>query len=235
MKKSLYALALLVGSLQLTGCATTEETSKNDPFEGYNRAIFSFNEGLDKIAVKPLAKGYKAITPDAIENSIDNFFENLLYPRTILNQLLQGKLKIAAQDTARFLTNTTLGIGGFFDVATGLHLEEHYEDFGQTLGSWGVTSGPYVVLPLFGPSNMRDGLAKIPDIYTSPITHINDNEVRYSLMALDIISYRAELLDKEDLISGDKYIFLRDAYMQRREFMINDEKTEENDPFLNDK
>ena len=224
----IFALGLM---LVLTACATT--TPENpDPWEKYNRGVHSFNETVDTYFLKPVAQGYVAIMPKFAERGVSNFFDNLLYPRTIVNQFLQGKFRDGATGTGRFIFNSTIGLAGFIDVATEMGIPEHKEDFGQTLAVWGVDSGPYTVLPFFGPSTLRDGFAKIPDHFMSPITYIENDAPRFALQGLSVIDTRAGLLAQEEIISGDKYLFMRDAYLQRRAYMINDAQPEESDPFL---
>ena len=202
---------------------TSAQDSEYDPWEGFNRAVFSFNEGADKIIGKPLAKGYRAITPDPVEHSISRMFSNLGEVRNVLNNLLQGKLGMAANDGGRFLINSTIGVLGMFDVAdkVGL-LRSDGEDFSQTLAHWGVDRGPYLMLPFMGPSSLRAVVSLPLDTYADPVTYIDDVPTRNSILFLDLIELRASLLDSEGLISGDKYIFLREAYLQRREYLIND-------------
>ncbi|MCO4758956.1 MAG: VacJ family lipoprotein [Oceanospirillaceae bacterium] len=200
-----------------------------DPWEGYNRAMFSFNERLDKYALKPITLGYKAVTPDLVETGVSNFFDNISDVGSLLNNVLQTKFESAGEDLARVSFNTTFGLGGVLDVATSMGIEEHKEDFGQTLGYWGMEPGPYVVLPLFGPSNVRDTGGLIVDSITSPISNIEDDSARYAVIGLQVIDTRSGLLEAEKLITGDRYTFIRDAYMQRREFSINDGQSEDYD------
>lgn len=199
-----------------------QSESEADPWQGFNRAIFSFNEGLDRYAVKPVTLGYKAVTPDLVETGVSNFFDNLADLGNLFNNLLQGKLEPAGQDFARIAFNSTFGLAGVLDVATPMGIDKHNEDFGQTLGYWGMGSGPYLVLPFFGPSNLRDTAGLAVDISTSPVGKLEDDSARYLLMALQVVDTRSRLLDAEKLITGDKYNFMRDAYLQRREFLIND-------------
>lgn len=199
-----------------------QSESEADPWQGFNRAIFSFNEGLDRYAVKPVTLGYKAVTPDLVETGVSNFFDNLADLGNLFNNLLQGKLEPAGQDFARIAFNSTFGLAGVLDVATPMGIDKHNEDFGQTLGYWGMGSGPYLVLPFFGPSNLRDTAGLAVDISTSPVGKLEDDSARYLLMALQVVDTRSRLLDAEKLITGDRYNFMRDAYLQRREFLIND-------------
>jgi phospholipid-binding lipoprotein MlaA len=214
-----------------TPLAAQEENQ--DPWEGFNRKVFAFNDSVDGAVLKPLAKGYRAITPDPVEQSVGNVFSNLAEVKNVLNSVLQGKPKEALHDSGRFLVNSTLGILGLFDVAETFGLEQSDgEDFGQTLAVWGVSEGPYLVLPFFGPSSVR-GLAGMPvDSLTDLVNQIDDVPTRNSLMALELLDLRASLLDVEGLASGDKYLFFREAYLQRREFLVNDGVVE--DDFFDD-
>jgi phospholipid-binding lipoprotein MlaA len=222
-------VAVLVSGLMMTSPAVLADAHEIDPWEGYNRVMFGFNEGLDKYALKPITLGYKAITPDLVETGVSNFFDNISDVGSLLNNVLQTKFEAAGEDLARVSFNTTFGLGGVLDVATPMGIEEHNEDFGQTLGYWGMESGPYVVLPLFGPSNVRDTGGLIVDSITSPISNIEDDSARYAVIGLQAIDTRSGLLEAEKLITGDRYTFIRDAYLQRREFSINDGQSEDYD------
>ena len=216
----------LLAGLIFAAPVMAEDGSKNDPWEGFNRAMFSFNEGLDRAIIKPVAQGYRYVMPDFAEKGVHNFFENISDVKTFVNNILQGKPKEASQDLGRVIVNTTIGIGGLFDVATALEIPKHDEDFGQTFGVWGVDSGPYLVLPLFGPSTLRDGISRVPDMMIDPLQEIADDDLYTGLQVLRVIDLRASLLDAERVISGDRYTFIRDAYLQRREFEINDGQVE---------
>lgn len=222
-------VAVLVSGLMLTSPAVLADGHEIDPWEGYNRVMFGFNEGLDKYALKPITLGYKAITPDLVETGVSNFFDNISDVGSLLNNVLQTKFEAAGEDLARVSFNSTFGLGGVLDVATPMGIEEHNEDFGQTLGYWGMSSGPYLVLPLFGPSNVRDTGGLIVDTITSPISNIEDDSARYAVTGLQAIDTRSGLLEAEKLITGDRYTFIRDAYLQRREFSINDGQSEDYD------
>ncbi|HTO20224.1 MAG TPA: VacJ family lipoprotein [Pseudomonas sp.] len=198
------------------------QAHEDDPWEGFNRSMFAFNDTLDTYALKPLAQGYRTVTPDFVETGIGNFFNNVGEVRNLTNNLLQGKLHAAGVDTARLLFNSTFGLLGFFDVASKMGLQRNDEDFGQTLGAWGLGSGPYLVLPFLGPSTVRDGFARIPDSYNGMYTHIDDVRTRNQLLGLDVLNARASFLDAERLIQGDKYTFLRNVYLQNREFKVRD-------------
>ncbi len=222
-------LALFVLSLSLTSVsALAEESESHDPWEGFNRGVFNFNESLDRAILKPVAQGYRFIMPDVAEQGVSNFFDNLRDVVTFFNNVLQLKPVEATQDLSRVLINTTIGIGGLFDVATAMDIPKNDEDFGQTLGAWGVESGPYLVLPLFGPSTVRDGVGIIPDMYLDPLNQVESDELRYGLKALKVVDKRASLLDREGVVTGDRYTFIRDAYLQKREFEVNDGRVEYN-------
>ncbi|NLZ78229.1 MAG: VacJ family lipoprotein [Gammaproteobacteria bacterium] len=228
-------VALVAGCLALSGTVVAQEVEpeyseeqwqdfgeNEDPWEPMNRAVFRFNDTVDRWALKPVAKGYRAVTPDVVENGVHNVFRNLGEVRNLANNVLQFKMHDAGVDTARFFFNTTFGLLGFFDVATKMGLQRNDEDFGQTLGAWGVKSGPYVVLPLLGPSTVRDTVSLYPDSYTSAYRQINDVPVRNSMFALNLVDTRASLLSAERLVTGDKYRFVRNAYLQNREFKVKD-------------
>ena len=193
----------------------------NDPFEELNRTSFQINETVDSVILKPIAVTYsKAPTP--MKYGITNFFRNLKEVDNTVNQLLQGKPKLALNDLSRFVINLTIGLGGLIDVASNMGLERHDEDFGQTLGVWGIPSGPYLMIPMLGPSSTRDLLSRPISSFLGGTFHMDDNNVRISLTALDAIETRERLLDVESLLSGDKYDFVRDSYSQSREYEIKD-------------
>ena len=195
-----------------------------DPWEGVNRAIFRFNDTVDTYALKPIAQGYEFITPQFLEDGIHNMFKNVGEVTNFANDVLQAKPAAAGVDTARLIFNTTFGLLGFFDVGTKMGLQRNDEDFGQTLGHWGVASGPFVMLPLFGPSTVRDAFAKYPDTYTQPWRYIDHVPTRNTALGVSLVDTRASLLSAEKLINGDKYIFIRNAYLQNREFKVKDGK-----------
>ena len=196
--------------------------------EPFNRKVYGFNDSVDKAVLKPVAKGYVAVVPSLVRQGISNVFNNLGVVVTTVNDALQLKGTKVPVDVARFMTNLVFGLGGLIDVATELKIENRKEDFGQTLGYWGVGSGPYLVLPFFGPSDTRDGPALAVDFLTSPFYYWNaDPQVRWGAFALDVIDTRSNLLDAEkilDTAAMDRYSFLRDTYLQRREYLINDGK-----------
>ena len=222
----LISLMMLV--LLLSSCSTTG-SSKNDPLEPMNRAIFQFNEVVDDNIFEPVAKTYKYITPDPVETGVSNFFSNIGEVSTIANDVFQFKFKQAGYDFLRFSINTTIGVLGIFDVATSVGLKKNNEDFGQTLGYWGIPQGPYLVLPFFGASTFRDAPGLYADMQISPINQL-DNEEELTLNALNAISTRSRLLRATkilDTAAKDKYIFIRESYLQKRESMVNDGDSEE--------
>jgi phospholipid-binding lipoprotein MlaA len=216
------ALAAAVVGL-LGGCATSGSTK--DPAEGFNRAVFAFNEGLDTVLIKPVAQGYDTVMPLPARAGVGNFFGNIADIFIGVNNLLQGKPNQAASDGGRFLVNSTVGILGFFDIASEMGMEKHNEDFGQTFGRWGAGPGAYVVLPFFGPRDVRDTGGLILDLATDPIGYVNRVPTRNSLTAVRIIDQRAALLPADKLIEEaalDKYSYIRDAYLQRRRSLVYD-------------
>ena len=220
-------LCLLFVFASLTGCASLPEGVQPNPqdrFERFNRGVYKFNDGLDRAVAKPVARAYVKVTPRPIRTGVSNFLSNLESPITIVNELLQGKLKGMGIDTARLVINTTIGIGGLFDPATKMGLQAGDEDFGQTLGKWGVSSGPYLMLPLFGPSSVRDGISRVPDTFLHPRYYIEDDWTRYGLTAVDFVDTRAGLLQTDDVLQRafDPYAFIRNAYLQRRQFQVYD-------------
>lgn len=194
-----------------------------DPWEGFNRSVFAFNERLDQYIAKPVAQGYQWITPEPVDQSVTHFFSNLGDIIVIVNDLGQLKFGQALSDTARFLVNTTIGFFGIFDVATHIGLPKHNEDFGQTLGYWGVGTGPYLVLPFLGPSNLRDAGGRVAEFGAGlSYTELGNTAQGWGATGLYYADVRADLLASESLITGDRYTFLRSFYQQRREFLIND-------------
>ena len=225
MHKKYLLFLLLLALIIVPGAYASDD----DPLEPMNRAIFEFNEIIDDNVLKPIAKGYKYVTPDPVEVGISNFFSNLGEIGTITNDLLQLKFAQAGRDTMRFFLNSTLGIFGIFDVATPLGLSKNKEDFGQTLGFWGVPDGPYLVLPFLGPSSFRDGPSMLVDYEISPVEQLHHEE-RQVLQTLDIVDTRARLLRATkilDTAAKDKYIFIRESYLQKRESQVNDGNVKE--------
>jgi phospholipid-binding lipoprotein MlaA len=223
----LRAVALFVVAIVATGCAATpgRTVMGEDRWEDFNRGVYKFNDTVDRATLKPVARGYQKITPGWMRTGIGNFFSNLEYPITIVNQFLQGKAVTGFEDTGRFLINTTLGLAGLFDVATPIGLDAHDEDFGQTLAVWGLNSGPYLTLPLFGPSTLRDAPSRVVDWFLDPLTHADIAwEAEWGQRALDLVHTRASLLSLDATLERtyDPYGFIRDAWIQRREFEIFD-------------
>ena len=203
-----------------------------DPFESTNRIVFEISDDLDTMIIRPVAEIYRDVTPRFIKNSVTNFFYNLSEVDTIINQLLQGKIVLAGQDSLRFLINSTIGIVGFVDVATKVGFERHDEDFGQTLGYWGVPAGPYVFLPLIGPSTIRDSFSKPTSWFLSGNLSVSDEEAKIFINLLDAVETRERLLVAEKLIVGDKYEFVKSVYLQTRNDLVFDGEVE--DEFLTD-
>lgn len=220
-----HSKSVTTGSTVEAGNTSALNKVNVDRFEKLNRRIFIMNAGIDKYLFKPVAKGYKKITPELVDTSITNFFLNLGDIKNAANNLLQFKPGEALIDTERFLFNSTIGVAGLFDVATKLGMQKHTEDFGQTLAVWGVKPGPYIMLPLFGPSTLRDATAKLTlDSIMNPINY-SDEEL--ALFTLEKLDKRADLLSTEEAfkdLSDDQYIALRDAWLQRRESLILDGK-----------
>lgn len=210
---------VLVAALFLAACASVDAQDPRDPLEGYNRAMNDFNEAIDRAVLRPVATGYRDHAPRLVQTGVGNFFGNLGDVVSLGNNVLQAKPEGALHSFWRVLVNTTVGLGGLLDPATEMRLQRHREDFGQTLGRWGVGPGPYLVLPFFGPSTVRDGMALPVDLYSHPLAHVHDVPVRNSLIALRVLDTRAALLGASGLLDAaalDPYAFTRDAYLQKR-------------------
>jgi phospholipid-binding lipoprotein MlaA len=218
---------VLCGLLTLTlfaGCATTANNPR-DPLEPLNRGIHHFNDVVDNLVMTPVATIYRGVLPSFMRTGVSNFFANINDVIIALNNLLQGKLTQAASDVGRIVVNTTVGLLGTIDVATEIGLEKHNEDFGQTLGYWGIGDGPYLVLPFVGPSSFRDGIGWLADYYTDPITYVSNMRTRNILWGTRFVNRRSELLDTTDIVKTaalDPYEFIRDAYLQRRRNLVFD-------------
>ncbi len=221
-----YALAF--GLALASGRAVADEAI--DPWQGLNQQVFAFNEFADRLLLRPVSVAYRFVLPAFAERGIHNVLENLQTPGVAINQLLQGKPALAGSDAGRFLLNSSVGIAGLIDVASRVGLEAHQEDFGQTLNVWGIGPGPFMMLPLLGPSSPTAALGTAVDMLSQPTTWIGSDVLGYSVTAVDIVDTRAQLLDAEELITGDRYTFLRDAYMQRRNYLQADGVVE--DSFL---
>jgi len=232
LNKPMYML-ILITIILLTGCASISAQpelpkgyfGKNDPFENVNRKILTFNLKADQHVFKPVAKTYSKVLPQSVRNGVSNFFSNLWEPMTIINDLLQGKFLQAGRDTSRFVINTALGFLGLNDVATDLNLPKNTEDFGQTLAVWGFSSGPYLVLPFLGPSNLRDTAGLFPQMvffYAGLINHYMNSPESTYVSAVELIDSRSRLLGADKIldIQPDKYLFLREGYRQHRNNLI---------------
>jgi phospholipid-binding lipoprotein MlaA len=223
--RSFSWIPLVFTLLSAAGCAATPgRTTANDPWQGFNRGVYKFNDTVDRAAVKPVAKGYQHL-PQWMRSGVGNFFTNLGQPAVIVNQLLQGKPTAAAQDTGRLLLNTVIGIGGLCDVASHAGLPLHDEDMGQTLAKWGVSSGPFLELPVFGPSNVRDAPSRIADYFLGVLQYTDiPPATAWGLRALEGVDKRASLLSVEGTLDQafDPYAVIRDVWIQRREYQIFD-------------
>lgn len=208
------------------GCATDQVyRNPNDPWEPFNRVVYQFNDDFDTVLLKPVAKGYQFITPAPVDRGITNFFDNLADVRNGVNNALQFKMTRAFTSVGRVVVNSTVGVLGFVDVASNLNMPKYNEDFGQTLGTWGVAPGPYIVLPFLGPSTGRDTVGLVGDWYTDPLTYVDDGGVAWGAKALRIIDRRADLLAASKVLEAaalDPYSFVRDGYLQRRRSDIYD-------------
>ena len=232
MFKTLLVLLLLASA----NFAISEEIQKVDPLEGINRVFYELNFNLlDPVIIKPIAIIYDQTTPKPVRRVLRNFFSNLDEVPSLVNNALQGKLGQAGNNAGRFLINTTIGLGGFFDVAkkAGLQPGED-EDFGQTLAVWGIPAGPYLMLPFFGPSTLRDAPSNFVDSLFDPFSYNNQLSVRVAIKGIDLIALRADLLGIDDVISGDEYLFIRDVYLQNREYVVSDGAIEDNFDDLDD-
>lgn len=220
---ALIAVAVVTG---VSGCATEPDRKASDPLETMNRAVFSFNESIDRHVAEPVAAGYTKVTPQPLRAAVRNFFSNLGDIANFANNLLQFKVTAATEDLMRFTFNSTFGLGGLLDWATPAGLPKHHEDFGLTLGHYGVPAGPYLVLPLFGPSSVRDASGWIVASALTPTTYLSI-EAGAPFFGLNVVSARADMRGATDLLDRaalDKYTFVRDGYMQRRAYLLNDGK-----------
>ncbi len=232
--QKIKAAILLCSIAVLVGCASIpagSQPSPHDPWESFNRSVFEFNEGLDAYLLKPVVAGYRFVLPEFVREGIYNFFSNYNDIYTALYNLLQGKPGFAFNDFMRVVVNTTMGLGGLLDLATPGGLEKHKEDWGQTLGVWGVPAGPYVVLPFFGPSNVRDTVGTVADLESDYLFRLLPNvALRNSITGLRVVNARNTYYEAGDLLDGaaiDKYTFMRDAYIQRRAYQINEGRDDE--------
>lgn len=198
-----------------------------DPWINANQRVFAFNDFFDRILVRPIATTYTTVVPRFARQGIGNFFSNINDINVFVNDVLQLKFDDALTDSGRFLINSTVGLGGLLDIASDLGLNKNEEDFGQTLGYWGVGTGPYMVLPVFGTSNVRDAFGLTLDTLFNPIQYHDESSVRWSLILMQEIDTRASLLALDELVTGDRYLFFREAYIQRREYLVNDGEIED--------
>jgi phospholipid-binding lipoprotein MlaA len=230
LKKEVFRTALIVcAALGMSACVTLPPNaprSPQDPWESWNRGVYKFNDKLDRAVAKPVARGYVKYVPQPVRTGVTNFFSNLETPTVMVNDALQGKFLAAANDLGRFVLDTTVGIAGILDPATPAGLARNNEDFGQTLGKWGVHPGPFIEVPLLGPSDLRDAPARFVDSYLNPRQYIKNNYIKYGLYVPDFVDRRAALLPLDETLQHayDPYAFVRDAYFQRRAYLVSDGK-----------
>lgn len=244
MQKNVINTRLLMSSLVissvLAGCASTSEVKEKDPWEGWNRGAQEFNDDLDKAVIKPVAKGYQKVTPKFVDDGITNFFSNLNDIGVTLNDFMQLKMSQGGMDAGRFLINTTAGVAGFVDVATMVDLPKHNEDFGQTLGFWGMPTGNYLVLPLLGPSSPREVVGTIGDALMNPLTYTfvfagsgaAVSAVNAGTKSVEVVDTRSDIMPTEKIVdeaSVDRYSFIKNAYQQRRQYLLHDGNVPEED------
>ncbi len=221
MRRTIAGVAI---AAVLTGCATVTTSTKGDPFESYNRTMFTINDKVDQYALKPVAKGYVWAVPEPVRNSVTNFFSNIGDVYIAANNLLQLKIADGVSDIMRVAINTVFGVGGLFDVATVAKLPKHAGDFGLTMGHYGVPAGPFLVLPLLGPSTVRDTVGLVPDYFGNPLSYVSPDSVSWTLYGVNLVNTRANLLGATDVLADaalDKYSFVRNAYLQRRQYLIS--------------
>lgn len=238
----LWPIAAALTLLTISGCATTipaapkDERAASDPWEPFNRRVTALNDNIDRFTFKPIAKGYQKVVPSFVRRGIDNFYGNLSTPLYIINNLLQGKLQRGVSETGRLLVNSTIGLGGLIDVSSGLGMETYREDFGQTFAVWGVSDGPFVVVPLMGPRTLRDAFAIPFDSAADPMFWIDHDQTRWAFKLGDLINTRVSLFAAESLIedSYDRYLAIRESYLQNREFLIYDGDPPEDEDFYDD-
>src|SRR5258707_3840755 len=229
-----WARVVLAGVLiaAMAGCVALPPNAKpapQDPWESWNRGVYRVNDKVDRAVLKPVARTYVRAVPAPARTGVSNFFANLHTTTVMVNDALQGKFGAAANDLGRFVVNTTVGIGGLLDPASQMGLDKNNEDFGQTLGHWGVPPGPFLEIPLLGPSDTRDGPARAVDIFTGPTHYISNNWVSYGLYGVELVDSRAALLSLDETLQKvfDPYAFIRDAYLQRRAYLVSDGKVTE--------
>ncbi|MCB0256889.1 MAG: VacJ family lipoprotein [Anaerolineae bacterium] len=215
-------LLIVLLALPVGGAWGDQAREENiDPWEPLNRRLYAFNDTLDRLVLRPAARGYRFVMPDVAERGVGNFIANIYEVNSAFNSLLQGRIVGAAHSTGRFLINSTLGLAGLFDVASRLGIEPHRADFGQTLAVWGFEPGPFLMVPVLGPRTIRSGAGYLFDTYTSIPAYVDNSEASWGFWVLEVVDYRARLLQADELITGDRYIFVRDAYLAQREFFVN--------------
>jgi phospholipid-binding lipoprotein MlaA len=234
MQKTACASLLAIACLTQFGCASLPPGAKRDPrdpWERMNRTTFKVNIALDHAIARPIARTYEKVTPRPVRTGVSNFMDNLFYTITMANDLLQLKFKPFAQDTGRFVLNTTVGIGGIFDPASKVGLPKNQEDLGQTFGYWGAKPGPYFVIPILGPSDVRDGIGRVGDTYLSPLQYVRNNYIKYSIYGVELVDTRYRLLPQDKLLDEafDPYTLLKNAYLQRRQYLVTDGKVSDKD------
>ncbi len=226
------AALFIIFALSVGGCVTLPPNSKRapqDPWESWNRGVYKVNDVMDRAIAKPVTRAYIKVVPQPIRTGVSNFFDNLTTPTVMVNDALQGKFLAAGNDLGRFLFNSTVGLGGFLDPATHAGMAKNNEDFGQTLGHWGVGPGPFVELPLLGPSDLRDAPSRLVDTYSNPQWLIRNAYVKWGLYTVNLVDSRMRLLSLDETIQNafDPYAFVRDAYLQRRAYLVSDGKVKE--------
>jgi len=226
---NLKKILIIITAIIIAGCATKTPDNPQDPFETYNRAMFGFNRSIDKWIIIPVAEVYDTILPNPAKTGVSNFFDNVMESSRIANDVLQFQIGWAIADTWRLIFNSTIGIGGLFDVATHFGLEKRTQDLGLTFAKWGAKNSPYFVIPILGPSTIRDGVGLFLDYWVTPYPYIDPWYLRWGLLSLHYVTIRADMLPTEDLINEafDPYVFVRDAYLQRRAYLIEGAKEEE--------
>ncbi|WP_179403072.1 MlaA family lipoprotein [Burkholderia guangdongensis] len=222
--------AIAIGAAAaLSGCATVQTPTPGDPLEGFNRTMYKFNDTVDTYALKPVAKGYQRVVPQPVRDSVTNFFSNIGDVYIAANNLVELRITDGVSDIMRVVINTVFGVGGLFDVASQANLPKHTADFGVTLGRYGVPSGPYLVLPLLGPSTVRDGAGLAVDYVGNPLTYVKPDSLSWGIYGLNLVNARANLLGAGDVLEAaaiDKYSFVRNAYLQRRQMLISNARGE---------
>jgi phospholipid-binding lipoprotein MlaA len=217
---------VLTATVLLGGCASIpagEQRDPRDPWERTNRAIWTFDYAFDRGIFRPVARAYVNVTPAPVRRGISNFFDNLLYTDVIINDFLQGKAHDGGSDIVRLLVNTVFGLGGFLDPATHMNLDKHSADVGQSFGIWGVPTGPFFMLPFYGPSDIRDAFGLVGDEYATPRPYLNNQYLHWSLWLVDKVDIRSQLLSQDQFIDTayDPYTFVRNAYLQHRDFLVH--------------